>query len=249
MTWLDTTALICAGFAAGLLNTAAAGGSLLSFLTLSAILGNPLMANATNLMAVPFSYARGIPRLLGHREHLALFACAASGCATGIFLLARVGNAVFATAAPWFVLGAALLLVGEPVLRRLRHSRLDDASASPPPPGYRLAGIFLVSIYAGVFGASFGTLVLAVFVLSTAWEFDQSARIKNLVCLVTSLLGLIVIPALRLPVHWGAFAVLAAPMFLGGLLGERLLARWSRQRMRAVMVLVSLAGALRLFLA
>jgi uncharacterized membrane protein YfcA len=241
--------LIPAGFAGGLLNSAADGGSLITFIVLGILTGTPLAANATNLMAVPFSYARALLRYQASREHAWLLLSAACGCATGVLLLAYAGNAAFATAAPWLVLGAALMLLGEPLVRRLRRSNDDTVTVGSSVHAPTCVGLFCVSIYAGVFGASFGTLVLAVFVLIAALPLDDAtARLKNTVCLTTSVVGLVAIPLLRLPVNWPLFALLIVPMFTGGWLGERLLTRWPRQRIRAVAIVVSLAGAARLFI-
>lgn len=240
--------LVITGLAAGLTNTSATGGGLILFIVLSALTGDPLVANATALVVMPFSFASKFRHLPRHPEHLRLFLAAGAGCAVGVAVLTTLGNAVFATAAPWFVLGATGLLLAEPVLRRLRRSNADGVSVEASPGLPTLVGLFTVSIYAGVFGASFGTLVLAVLVFSMT--FETAAPTKNLVCLATSLVGMAAIPLLRLPFDWRVAAILAVPMFVGGLLGERLLARLTRsasqrvvRRLKVVVVFVSLAGA------
>lgn len=239
--------LITTGLVAGLTNTAATGGGLILFIVLSAVTGDPLVANATALMVMPFSFASKFRHLPRHPEHARLFLVAGAGCAAGVTVLATLGGALFATAAPWFVLGATGLLVAEPVLRRWRGSNTDSVSVESSAGLPTLLGLFAVSIYAGVFGASFGTLVLAVLVCSM--PFAMAAPTKNLICLATSLVGMLTIPLLRLPFDWHLAAILAVPMFIGGLLGERLLARLTRsqsvrttRRLKVFVVLVSLVG-------
>lgn len=251
LTVLIVLILIATGLLAGLINTSATGGGLVLFIVLSALTGFPLVANATALMVMPFSFASKFRHLLKHPGHARLFLAAGTGCATGVTVLATWGGSLFATAAPWFVLAATALLLAEPVLRRLRGSNTDGVSVGTSPGLPTLLGLFTVSIYAGLFGASFGTLVLAVLVFSMT--FEVAAPTKNLICLATSLVGMSAIPLLRLPFDWRLAAILAVPMFVGGLLGERLLARLTRsrsarpvRRLKAFVVLVSLAGAVML---
>lgn len=246
---LFVTALVIAGLAAGLANTAATGGGLILFVVLTALTGDPMVANATGLMAMPFCFASKLPALWRHRTYSRMFVAAGAGCATGVVVLACLGNVWFALAAPWLILTAVALLAVEPLLKRLRHSRPDGVPVDMSPGLPTLLGLFLVSIYAGVFGASFGTLVLAVLMLIPMWTATDAAPVKNLICLATSVVGLLAIPALQLPVNWTVFAILAGPLFVGGLLGGKLLMLLSEQRIKVIAVTVSLAGAAMMFMA
>jgi uncharacterized membrane protein YfcA len=170
MTLTRVAALAVASAAAGLVNAVAGGGSLLSFPAAVAFGLSPLIANATNAVALTpgsiasaFAYRRELSR---DRAALrVLIPPAFAGGLVGSLLLLHTPQAVFDTIVPLLVLFAtALLLVQN--LRPRRPVNADDAGAHawvlPRSTGFAVVLQFLVGVYGGYFGAGMGIMMLAI---------------------------------------------------------------------------------------
>jgi uncharacterized membrane protein YfcA len=118
-----------AAFAAGLINSVAGGGTLVSFPALVWTGRDPVLANATSTVALwPASLAGayGFRREQkgGARLFLLFAAPSLLGGALGAVLLLRTPSATFGRLVPFLILFATLLLaVQEPLSRRLRDAR------------------------------------------------------------------------------------------------------------------------------
>lgn len=226
MTGLEYAAIAVAAVAAGALNVAAAGGGVVVFLALTG-LGMPApLANATCLVATPFSFllSAGQARRGGVGvDGLGVLAvCAATGSVGGVWLF-WISRAAFAQWAPLLLLIAAMTLVAHPWLRRIFDRTMNRWLQARVVAA---AAVTAVGLYAGYFGAGVGVLVLAALAATTSWPWMRANRAKNLLCLVTSVVGAVAYTATGLIV-WPVAAVLAAGLLLGGLLGRQLLARLS----------------------
>lgn len=236
---MTTTVLVVAGIAAGVLNVAAAGGSLLSFLALNLLGVPPLLANATNLAATPASFIGGIPTAWRGRHGTKLaFAAAIAGTATGVWLVNSLTADVFRRLAPALLVIAALLLVLQPWI----HPKVKRQAGKQARRGAMPAWLFLTGIYAGSFGAGVGILVLAVLAYTTPWPWRTVNGSKNVVCLVTSLVGLAGF-ALTGLVIWPLAATLAAAMALGGLLGGWIVQHVPDDLLRSAVAVMAAFGA------
>src|ERR1051325_8655397 len=115
-----------AAFAAGLINSIAGGGTLVSFPALLWMGRDPVLANTTSTVALwPASLAGayGFRRELKNDSRLLLLFGAPSllGGVLGAVLLVNTRSETFAQLVPFLILFATLLLaVQEPVSRRLR---------------------------------------------------------------------------------------------------------------------------------
>lgn len=131
-----------AAFAAGLINSVAGGGTLVSFPALIWTGRDPVLANATSTVALwPASLAGayGFRREQkgGARLFLLFAAPSLLGGALGAVLLLRTPSTTFARLVPFLILFATLLLaVQEPLSRKLRGTRnqrrgagVDEAAA------------------------------------------------------------------------------------------------------------------------
>jgi hypothetical protein len=239
----DLVVLVLGGFAAGVLNVAAAGGSLLSFLTLGFIGVPPLVANATNLAATPASFVGGVPRAWRdrreHRDTWLGFVSAIAGTVVGVLLVNIITADLFRRIAPVLLLIAAMTLIVHPWLRPMIDKRGAKRSARPVV----VAGwLFVTSIYAGGFGGGVGVLVLLVFACTTSWPWAVANGRKNIVCLVTSLVGLAAFSVTGL-VNWPLAATLAVSMTAGGLFGQWLAGRLPEDLLRTMVAVTTAFGA------
>src|SRR5437660_3753193 len=120
---MNTLVILTAAFVAGAINSIAGGGTLLSFPALVWIGRDPILANATNTVALwPGSFAG----MVGFRRELAdvrrwlllLTIPSLLGGALGAILLLRPSTKTFTHLVPFLILGAALLLAAPEVIPR-----------------------------------------------------------------------------------------------------------------------------------
>src|SRR5947209_12323349 len=147
----EIAGLAAAGLAAGAINAAAGGGTLISFPALVAVGYAPLTANVTNTVALCPGYAGGAysyrRELRGQRRRIvALAAVTVAGSIGGAALLGATSQHVFRVVAPVLVLFACLLLAAQPwVRRRLRA-----------PAGRDRRSVLVAQLPASVCGGYFG---------------------------------------------------------------------------------------------
>ena len=110
--------IVTAGVLAGIINSIAGGGSLISFPTLLWLGRDPIMANATNTIAIwpgslagVFGFRRELKTVRGWLL-LLVFPSIAGGLA-GAALLLNTPGAVFEKLVPILIFGATVLLAGQ----------------------------------------------------------------------------------------------------------------------------------------
>jgi len=234
--------LIGGGFAAGVINTLAGGGSLLTvpLLHLAGLPGG--LANGTNRVGVmvqnlvaTWGFGReGVPSL---RPALPLLLPLAIGALLGAALISRIPDHTFEQ-----LFGAAMLLLLIPTLR-------------PPPaaangarrkmPGWLSAlCLFTMGIYGGALQAGTG-LLLVHFLHWSGASLLQSNAIKVALNFCFTLL---VLPIFLFAgqISWPEATVLTIGFALGGAIGPRLAIRASERTLRTLLALATLALAGRM---
>jgi len=241
--------LALAGFAAGAINAAAGGGSLVTFPALIAVGYPPLVANVTNNVAVSPGYAtaawgyRG--ELRGQRGRIApLAAVSAFGSIVGVGLILVSSPSAFEGIVPFLVLAACGLLAAQPAIGR----RIGDRTGEGGRPGVgALVGQTLAAVYGGYFGAALGVAVLALlgtFFDDTLQRLNALKALLQLVIGGTAALGFVLLT----PVAWGAAAIVGPASLAGGLVGARLAKRVSDRVLRGGIVAYGVVAAVWLFL-
>src|SRR3977135_3902593 len=183
-----------AAFVAGMMNSVAGGGTLVTFPTLVWIGIDPVSANVTSTVALwPGSLGAlvGFRRELGdsRRWMLLLGAPSVVGGLIGARLLLLTPSPLFAAIVPYLILFATILFAaGEPLMKRLRKLRAKVPQQSSEQSGthrtraWWTAAIvfqFLVSIYGGYFGAGIGILMLAALGFLGLTDIHQMNGLKN----------------------------------------------------------------------
>jgi uncharacterized membrane protein YfcA len=244
--WLGLSA-----FAAGVVNSVAGGGTLLTFPALLAAL-SPLgveagrFANATSTVAlVPGSLAGawGYRREMRAARHWTALLITPSliGGTIGSLLLTRLDAKYFEFLIPWLILTAALLFMVQPAV-----ARLIDAKPHNVPSRHAIAAIvffqFLVSIYGGYFGAGIGILMLSGLALMGMPSVHEMNAVK--IFLAVCINGVsVVIFAIEQKVEWSVVPVMMASSILGGYLGARTARRMNPRLVRWFIVAVGLGLA------
>jgi uncharacterized membrane protein YfcA len=227
---LRYTLLIGSAFAAGVVNTLAGGGTLLTFPALISfgLLPNEVWANGTSTAAlVPgsLSGAWGFRRELGEARRWLKWLLPPSlvGGLAGTLLVTRLDPSYFARMVPWLILTASLLFLAQPILAR-RFPPRPDGLASPGVQAAVIFFQFLVAVYGGYFGAGIGILMLS------SLSFMGIADIHRLNALKTILAGAmngmsVIVFAIERTIDWR----LALSMMLGAIAGGYLAASIGRR--------------------
>lgn len=241
--------LFAASILAGAVNSVAGGGTLLSFPAAVAAGLAPIIANATNAVAmVPGSFAAA----WSYRRHLkglerltvALAIPGVAGGMLGALILRKTPQRLFDSIVPWLVLGATLIILVQGVILRRRSSTQPSPTVTRWP--LMLALQFLVSIYGGYFGAAMGIVMLAFLGYIAApgragrLEMHQMNAVKNVLAVVingTASIDFVVHGLVRAqPALWMAVGAIS-----GGIIGGRLARRARAQQVRLLVVLIGFA--------
>ena len=249
----ESLIIVLAGVAAGIVNAIAGGGTLISFPTLVWLGRDPIMANATNTVAIwPASLAAayGFRRELStvRRWLLLLIVPSLAGGALGSWLLLRTPVSTFERIVPFLILGATLLLaVQEMITARL--GLLARAHENPTTGWVIFVFVFqlIVGTYGGYFGAGMGILMLAALGLIGLTDLHQMNGLKNVLAVCINGVAAIYF-VLASAVMWRDVLIMAGGSIVGGLLGARLARRLGRKFVRAAVVVIGIVMTVALFL-
>ena len=242
---ISIVVIAAAAFAAGVINSIAGGGTLLSFPALMWIGRPPVVANATNTVAIwPGSFAG----VIGFRREIAsldrwlylLTLPALAGGITGAVLLLRTPEKVFAQLVPFLILGATILVaMQEQIGKRIPMFAAAHEKRTAGSIAFAFVFQFLVSVYGGYFGAGMGILMLAALGLIGLRDIHQMNGLKNL--LAISINGVAAIYfAWSHAVVWRDAGIMAIFSIIGGYAGARLAKRLGRRFVRIFVIVIGL---------
>jgi uncharacterized protein len=249
---VDILLLIIAAFVAGGINSIAGGGTLLSFPMLVWLGRPPIIANATNTVALwPGSLAGvfGFRKELGkvQRWLLLLFIPSLLGGGLGAWLLLRTSEKTFVRIVPLLILVATLLLAAQEVITR-RLGLIARAHERPTVAWVTFVFTFqfAVGIYGGYFGAGMGILMLAALGFIGLTDLHQMNGLKNLLAICINGVAAIYF-AMTGSVRWHDGLIMAVASIIGGYMGARLAKRLGRRFVRAAVVVIGLVMTVALF--
>ncbi|MEO7161151.1 MAG: sulfite exporter TauE/SafE family protein [Polaromonas sp.] len=254
MSPLDVVLIGAGGFAAGAVNAIAGGGTFFSFPAMLAVGLPPVVANASNSVAL---WPGSLTGAWAYRQELARYkryllpmgiASFIGGAAGGLLLLAA-GDARFAALIPWLLAFATLLFAFSPQLSAaLRHVRpppatqAGDEHGAGSPIGWGVQ--LLVSIYGGFFGAGMGILMMASLAIGGHEDVQHINALKNLLSAViysVTVMTFIVAGA----VSWPHTLVMVLTASLGGYWGARMARKIQGSWLRRMVIAVG--GALTVY--
>jgi len=238
LTPIDALLLALAGLAAGVVNTLAGGGSLLTvpLLVLLGLPGN--LANGTNRVGVLWMSAvaawrfraEGVPGLGGA---LAVLWPVAAGSLVGAIAISRVADETFER-----FFGLVMLAILVPTLRPPGVAR----ARRPWPRAAARALFFAVGLYGGAFQAGVGLLL--VFALSRAGHDLVEANAVKVVVVGAMTAAALPVFVVAGQVAWLPAAALSLGFVAGGEAGARLAVRGGERLIRPVLgaAVLALAG-------
>ncbi len=237
--------MLGAAFLAGVVNSIAGGGTLLTFPSLLAVL-SPVQANATSTLALlPGSLASGWgyrKELAESREHLMrLWPPSFAGGIVGSLLVIRLPERVFAGMVPWLlVLASVLMLLQRPIQRWIGAHPHDKPSARTVATVVFFQ--FLVGVYGGYFGAGIGILMLSSLAFVGIPDIHRMNAVKSI--LAATMNGVTaVIFAYSGVIVWRYAVLMALAATAGGFLGARVARKTRPDYVRALVVVIGFAVA------
>lgn len=265
MTPAEALLLGGSAFGAGVMNSIAGGGTILTFPALIALGLPAISANATSTVALLPGAASS---MAGYRREVechtawlrALFLPSLIGGAAGSVLLLSTPEKLFARLAPWLILFATgLFLVQGALARRKAKKDLKDGkdfkdkslereSAGLPEGRFwgTVAAQLGIAVYGGYFGAGIGILMLALLGFLGLSDIHAMNGLKNFFNLCINLVAAGLFIA-RGAVVWPAALLMIPCAILGGYGGARLARYIGRERARAAVVGIGIAMAALLF--
>ena len=175
-----------AAFAAGAVNSVAGGGTFFSFPALLAVGVPPVIANASNAVALwpgslagAWAFRRELKRFSKSLPLLSVVAFI-GGIAGGLLLLAT-SNESFSRLIPWLLLAATVLFAFSnqisALVKRWKPAPAGTDEHHIGPGGFAFQ--LLVSIYGGFFGAGMGILMIAALAIQGFKDVLEINALKN----------------------------------------------------------------------
>jgi uncharacterized membrane protein YfcA len=234
--------MIAAAFAAGVINSIAGGGTLITFPMLIWLGLDPKVANATSTVALWPGLFGG---LFGYRRELEdssalllrLGLTSVIGGALGAWLLIWTPSPVFARLVPFLILFATILFMAQGSINR--RLRLQPIVATPKASWWLGAIVFqfFSAMYGGYFGAGNGILMLAALGLLGLHDLNRANGIKNFLGICINSIAVLSF-ALKGLVVWRDALLMAGAALLGGYCGAKLAVRVGQTAIRRAIVTI-----------
>ncbi len=247
MHFLQYLVLFGAAALAGMINSVAGGGTLVTFPALLSMGINPLIANVTSTVAL---CPGQLGSLWGYRNEVGqsrnviirLLIPSLLGGFLGGYLLLHTNPQTFAYLIPFLILAATLLfLAQEPVSRWLKKRTGDKAAVSEEgtiaPQNLLVVLLFQfgIGIYGGYFGAGIGILMLAALGILGLTDIHRMNGLKSIngfaINIVASVMFL-----MRGMVDLRLAALMAVGAILGGYFGAGTAKRIGQKNVRRIVI-------------
>lgn len=229
--------LFVIGIFGGAWNAVAGGATLFTFPALMAVGLPPVIANATNYLALLPSNAAALPAYRRELREVGpaiwpLLVTSGAGALVGAGLLTVSDPGLFMILIPFLILLATgLFAFGDSLRRKLLSAAGADASRT-----LSLAVLFVLSIYGGYFGAGLGIILLGIVQVMGYASFHVANGLKNLLATSFTLLSILVFGVGGL-IAWPEAAVMMAGSAAGGYLGGRYARRVDERLLKWLVVI------------
>jgi uncharacterized membrane protein YfcA len=233
-------------FIAGVINSVAGGGTILTFPVLTAILPESaacmVVANVTSTLGLFPSSVASTWAYRREREDLPgwatwLFAPCLAGAIAGAWLLIVLPYAWFDVLVPWLILLAAVIFALQPQLSKLAMTR----GAEQPRPASVLTAMvsqFFVSLYGGYFGAGMGIMMLAMLGTLGLGDIHKLNGVKNLLAMLVNGTAAVMLATLAITgvgeVSWPHAGLMTVTGIAGSLSGSFVARRMSPKVVRRI---------------
>jgi uncharacterized protein len=232
--------LVAAGVIGGAISALVGGAAIVTFPALIAAGLSPVVATATNLVALtPGNFLAALydrsqlPPL--DRAFAGLVVWSMLGAVIGAALLLVTPERMFELFVPALLGFATVLFAYAGRISAWLQAPASAQGARAQRWSHSMAGILPVSIYGGYFGAGVGVLLLGVLSVGTGGDYRSANVIKNLVTSLNSMVAASIFIAQGI-VSWPATFAMMAGALLGAYIGARIAQVVPREVMRVVVV-------------
>jgi uncharacterized membrane protein YfcA len=250
---LEASVIFAAGVWAGTINVIVGSGTLITFPTLL-LFGYPaITANVSNnigLVAGGLSGVHGYrAEALRHRSLLVRLAPASVlGALTGALLLLVLPAEAFQAVVPVLIsLGLVMVVVGPAMQRRTarRHAQLE---AAPTRSRWALpAGVYVLGIYGGYFGAAQGILLVGLMGVLLTIGLQDINGIKNVLATIVNAVAAVTFMVVAWDhIDWLVVGLIGAGSLIGGQLGARIGRRLRPEVLRAVILIIGILALVKI---
>ena len=245
MEWYTYILVVGIGLVAGIINTLAAGGSLLALPVLMALGLPPNMANGTNRIAIFLQNVVGVRQF--RKEKVMDFPAgfrvglpAAAGAIAGAFIAVSLNDQVMKLAIAGVMIVVFFLML-------LKPNRWINSHESYPPIPYWIQAViyFLVGVYGGFIQAGVGFFLLTSLVLASGYELLKANALKVFIILLYTPVALLIF-FLNKDVNLTVGLVLAVGNMAGAWIGAKIAVKGGAALIRYVVLAAILAAAAKL---
>ena len=231
---------------AGIVNSVAGGGTLLTFPAFVWALADLVKANATSTMVL---FPGSLAAVWGYRRELKeqrkwivpLLIPSLVGGFVGTWLVLQNERA-FEKLIPWLILLASALFLSQPLISRLTGI---GKAHQQPSRGLFISIIFfqfLVALYGGYFGAGIGILMLSSLALMGIGDIHQMNALKSLLASAINMMSVLLFIA-NGKVDWKyAFPTIVAAI-IGGFVGASVARRLDKNLVRYSVIAIGFSLA------
>jgi uncharacterized membrane protein YfcA len=248
--WIHHSAACAAAFLAGAINSVAGGGTLISFPTLVWLGLPPVIANATNTVAI---WPGSLGSLWGFRRELrqadpkmrALCVSSLLGGGIGALLLRFTPSSWFERMVPFLILFATLLFTVQGPVQKRWKGRIGSAHRVWLPGALVLQ--LGIAIYGGYFGAGISFLMLSGLSLSGMTDILEMNALTSLYSLcINGVAAALFIGAGM--VYWTYVLPMALAAVIGGYGAAGVARRIGRTAVRRFVITAGFTFSVVLFL-
>jgi uncharacterized protein len=251
---IESAAIFSAGVWAGGINVIVGSGTLVTFPTLLLFGYPPLTANVSNNIGM---VAGGVSGIYGYRRELGsnrpilmrLAPASVAGSLVGAVLLLVLPAESFKAIVPALIAVGLLMVVVGPSIQRRTAAAQREGSASTLSRVLLTAGIFVLGVYGGYFGAAQGILLVGLMGMILSDGIQRLTAIKNVLATLVNLVAAItfmVVAGHR--IDWSVVALISCGTFLGGYLGARFGRRLSPAVLRVFIVVIGSVALIKILL-
>jgi uncharacterized membrane protein YfcA len=249
---LEAVAIFAAGVWAGGINVIVGSGTLVTFPTLLLFGYPPLTANISNNIGM---VAGGVSGIYGYRRELSpnkavlvrLAPASIVGALVGAVLLLVLPDESFQAIVPALIaLGLLMVLIGPSVQRRTASAE-HDGNPTMLSRVLLAAGIFVLGIYGGYFGAAQGILLVGLMGMILPDDIQRLTAIKNvLATLVNTVAAITFMIVATDRIDWEIVALISSGAFIGGYLGARFGRKLSPAVLRIFIVVIGVLALVKI---
>jgi uncharacterized protein len=244
---LHAVVLVVAGALAGVMNSIAGGGTLVTFPSLIWIGIPSIAANATSTVALlPATFGGAV----GYRNKirpivpwLKLFVpVSLLGGLIGGVLLVQTPSKMFDSLVPFLILFATILFMAQASFARLFGMKSVTARHSPPSKRWIYGSIvfqFGVAVYGGYFGAGIGILMLASLGMLGFEDIHEMNTLKVILGFLINIVAAVYFVASGL-IYWPDAIVMACGAVIGGYSGAHYAQKVPQKKVRMAITSIGL---------